>query len=306
MASVAVIMPVRNHEAQVGQAIRSVLEQTHRDLELVVVDDASTDGSAAVAEGMAREDARVRVLRLPARRGGSAARNVGITRTSAPLVAFHDSDDTSLPHRLERQLAVLAAEPEAGLTYSAMLRVRGKRTSPWASPDFQPGTPDLFARALALDVRGIGIGTCVVRRDVFDRAGRFHETLPGWADLEWFIRAARVTRFAYVPEPLYRWTCTPGSTSTDTRALIAVDEWLLEAYAEELKERPAARAAHYRLLLRARLAHGDVAGARREVARLREAGAAPGKDALRVAWARASPGTYEAARKVWKWAKVTV
>src|SRR5713101_2694160 len=92
-------------------SLASVLTQTNVELELVVVDDASVDGAAEVLARLADRDPRVRVLRQPQRRGLTEALIVGCTAARGPFIARHDSDDLSLPLRLERQLELLVSHP---------------------------------------------------------------------------------------------------------------------------------------------------------------------------------------------------
>ena len=107
---VAVVIPVFNRAALVGEAIDSVLAQTWPEVEIVVVDDGSTDGSADAVERAAQADSRVRLLQQP-NGGPSAARNHGVRATSTRLVTFLDSDDLMVADRIETQCARLAAEP---------------------------------------------------------------------------------------------------------------------------------------------------------------------------------------------------
>jgi glycosyltransferase involved in cell wall biosynthesis len=103
-----------------GEAVDSVLAQTEHRWELLLVDDGSTDDSAAFARQMAAEHpARIRVLQHPdgGRHGMSASRNRGIQAACAPYIAFLDADDVYLPEKLERQLAILAANPDAGIVF---------------------------------------------------------------------------------------------------------------------------------------------------------------------------------------------
>ncbi len=102
---VTVVLPVYDREATVASAIASVLAQTYRHLELLVVDDGSTDGSAAVVERFAAADPRVRLIRLAANEGRSAARNHALDEAIGEFVTFIDSDDLFAPERLEHLVA---------------------------------------------------------------------------------------------------------------------------------------------------------------------------------------------------------
>jgi glycosyltransferase involved in cell wall biosynthesis len=110
MPAVSVLLPARNAREHLEEAVRSVLAQSFRDLELVAVDDASTDGTAELLARLATEDARVRVVRGEGR-GIAAALTVGLAECRAPLIARMDADDVCLPQRLERQKEALAADP---------------------------------------------------------------------------------------------------------------------------------------------------------------------------------------------------
>jgi glycosyltransferase involved in cell wall biosynthesis len=107
---VSVIMPVYNGERYLAQAIESMLAQTHRDLELLVIDDGSTDRSAEIMGQYARVDGRIRVVRQP-NRGVAAAANRGLEEATGEWVARLDADDIFLPEKLERQIAFIGRNP---------------------------------------------------------------------------------------------------------------------------------------------------------------------------------------------------
>jgi teichuronic acid biosynthesis glycosyltransferase TuaG len=122
-------MPAHNAAPTIVESAESVLGQTFGDLELLIVDDESSDGTRAASDALAERDPRVRVLRRPGRLGPAAARNVALAEARGRYVAFCDSDDLWLPEKLERQLAKLR-ETGAALTYSAYHRI---------APDFTGG-----------------------------------------------------------------------------------------------------------------------------------------------------------------------
>ena len=130
MPEISVVLPVRNGERFLGAAIDSVLAQTHRDFELLVIDDGSTDRSAEVARGCA--DPRVRVLQTTAPGGLSAALNLGLERANGMFIARQDADDLSAPSRFAAQAAYLRAHPEVALlgTLAHAIDERGRRLKP--------------------------------------------------------------------------------------------------------------------------------------------------------------------------------
>lgn len=111
MPRVSIVVPVYNNERYLDQCLLSLRAQTHRDIEIVVVDDASTDGSAARAERHAAEDPRVRVLRLAKNTGTLGARKAGITASTGDYVTLIDQDDELVPQALENLVAYAAAHP---------------------------------------------------------------------------------------------------------------------------------------------------------------------------------------------------
>jgi glycosyltransferase involved in cell wall biosynthesis len=120
---VTVLIGSYDNAATLPRAIESILAQTVAELELIVVDDGSTDATGAVTDGYARADARVRLLSLARNLGISASLNEGLRAARAPIVAVNDADDFSAPQRLERQLAVLDARPEVAVVGCRMREV---------------------------------------------------------------------------------------------------------------------------------------------------------------------------------------
>ncbi|MEV7088892.1 glycosyltransferase family A protein [Streptomyces sp. NPDC093085] len=122
MPLVSVVMPVYNSAATLGAAVRSVLAQTHTDLELLITDDQSSDNSMELLREFAREDKRVRPESAPERGGAGRARNLAIERARGDYVAFLDSDDMWLPEKTERQIA-FAAAGTAPLTHTSYYKM---------------------------------------------------------------------------------------------------------------------------------------------------------------------------------------
>lgn len=122
MPLVSVVMPVYNSAATLGAAVRSVLTQTHGDLELLVTDDQSSDGSMDLLREFAAQDERVLPRSSPERGGAGQARNLAIERARGDYVAFLDSDDMWLPEKTEKQLA-FAAEGTAPLTFTSYFKM---------------------------------------------------------------------------------------------------------------------------------------------------------------------------------------
>ncbi|WP_055598547.1 glycosyltransferase family 2 protein [Streptomyces aureus] len=122
MPLVSVVMPVYNSAATLGAAVRSVLSQTHSDLELLVTDDKSSDGSLDLLMEFARQDERVKPQSAPEQGGAGRARNLAIGRARGDYVAFLDSDDLWLPEKTERQIE-FATAGDAPLTFTSYYKM---------------------------------------------------------------------------------------------------------------------------------------------------------------------------------------
>ncbi|MEY2226843.1 glycosyltransferase family 2 protein [Streptomyces sp. BF23-19] len=122
MPLVSVVMPVYNSAATLGAAVRSVLTQTHSDLELLITDDQSSDDSMDLLREFAKEDERVLPESAPEQGGAGRARNLAMQRARGDYIAFLDSDDMWLPEKTEKQLA-FAAEGAAPLTFTSYFKM---------------------------------------------------------------------------------------------------------------------------------------------------------------------------------------
>lgn len=195
---VSVVIPAYNAAGFIARAVDSVLAQTWQRREILVVNDGSTDATVQVLE--AYGDA-IRVIHQ-ANGGLSSARNRGIKEAAGELIAFLDADDRWLPDKLARQVAILAANPEIGFC-STRTRVEapdGTASGEWLCPQLE-GTllRTLFLRNGSIPGSGSGV---MARRHLFDRVGRFDQTLRSLEDIDMWMRLAAVTGYACIDEPL--------------------------------------------------------------------------------------------------------
>ena len=213
MPAVSVVLATHDHACWLDGAIDSVRRQTLSEWELLVVDDGSTDDTRAVVQRHAT-DRRIHYLPGP-HLERSAARNRGLAAARGALVAFLDADDRWLPEKLERQLAVLDAEPDVPLCYT-IARFVDAAGAPL--PIRKP------PRAIAGEVfpvlmRGnfIILASVLARRRCLAEAGGFDETLPVYACEDWdlWLRIARRHRLAIVDEELTLYRRHDGNTGAD-------------------------------------------------------------------------------------------
>jgi glycosyltransferase involved in cell wall biosynthesis len=204
-------MPNYNKSKFIASAIESVLSQTMPDLELLVVDDASTDDSAGIVENLSRKDTRVSLLRQPIRKGVSHCRNVGIRESRASTVAFLDSDDLYAPNSLELMYRAIADSPSPVVVYSNcwLLDGNGRTLPPWT---YRSCTSSgmIFTEFLLDGMHAQS--NLMLSRGLFDIVGMYDESLKRGEDTDMIFRLASKYPFLYVDEPLYGYRLHPGNT----------------------------------------------------------------------------------------------
>jgi glycosyltransferase involved in cell wall biosynthesis len=205
--AVSVLMGVRNGAPQVRDAVESVLAQTATDLELIVVDDDSTDATPGILASF--RDPRLRRERR-ARGGLTSALNAALRLARAPLVARLDADDAALPERLERQLAYLHAHPEVGLLGTAAREVdsSGREVA-----IVRPPTGDVEIRRALIRRNPFVHSSVVMRRAVVEQVGGYDEAFAVAQDYDLWMRMSVVTRMANLADPLVVRRLLPGRIS---------------------------------------------------------------------------------------------
>ena len=185
---ISIITPTYNRGASLERAIASVVTQSLADFELIIVDDASTDGSADVVRRC--QDPRVRLHRFAARQGANAARNHGIGMSRAEVVTFLDSDDEFLPHRLARTVQVMGEDRSTDVLLSSFHTGKRGSSVPRINPDARLGADEL-EHALMAHAVVIAGSAITVRRDVLARCGGFAPQLGRMQDRELLLNIAR-------------------------------------------------------------------------------------------------------------------
>ncbi len=197
-------MPVRNEARYLDESIASIAGQTFTDLEIVVYDDGSTDGTRTVAEAWGARDPRIRITgSVPL--GLVASSNAAVAAARAPILARMDGDDRSDPRRIERQYEVLAARPEVVLVgalgdgidrHGSRIRPRDRtralRTSPF--PPFPHGS-------------------AMFRREAFRAAGGYRAEAEGWEEIDLFLRMGQQGPVVVLLDPLYHYRYHAGGWS---------------------------------------------------------------------------------------------
>jgi glycosyltransferase involved in cell wall biosynthesis len=218
-ALVSIVTPAFNAEAHLAETIESCLAQSYAAFQLLIVDDGSTDETAAIAERFALDDPRIRVLRTP-NGGPSAARNRAIALACGEFFALLDSDDRWTPDFLEHHVSTLTSRPDLDVITSNAINLGGRfdGTPYWPPSD---EIRDLSLLDMIVHEDAVHIMS-VFRRSVVERTGGFDETFRGNEDYHFWLRAAAAgCRFAVDLTPRGYYRRRPDSVSADERRMLA-------------------------------------------------------------------------------------
>jgi glycosyltransferase involved in cell wall biosynthesis len=233
--SISVVIPTYNRAKVLAQSVASVQAQSFPVVEILVCDDGSTDGSRDALRAQMEKDPRIRWL--PGEHSGcpGVVRNRGLRAARGEWIAFQDSDDLWLPHKLERQLQVLRQAPAAAFLYSYAAALEADRTHRRMTPFRIAREGRMFETLLFYSI--VQTPTVLVRRDLLERVGLFDEAmrLTIAEDYELYLRLAAATPFHFVPEELVHCRAQRDSISADLLGGIDQVERALRAAIEREK-----------------------------------------------------------------------
>ena len=216
MARISVVIPTYNRAELLKNSINSVLTQTYRDFELIVIDDCSADNTTGVLEVI--RDERLRVIRNGSNKGIAAVRNIGVTGSRGRYIAFLDDDDEWLPDKLEKQLKIMEDGPESlGCVYSGCLT-----TGPDGSEAVSTSIPKYRNKVLnqLLLENFITTSTTLLKKSCIEKAGLFDEDIPYGEDYDMWIRIAEDFEFDFTPEPLTKYRIHTNSITKNYAKVI--------------------------------------------------------------------------------------
>jgi hypothetical protein len=233
MGLISVIIPARNAARFIASALSSVSEQTYRDLEIIVIDDGSSDATPDIVVAASNCDTRVRLMRLP-HRGVSAARNSGIAAARGDLIATLDADDLWHPRKLEKQAAMLrAAPPSVGVVYcwAAGIDAEGRVILPVWNASQAEG--NVLREIVVSGILSNG-STPLMRKAAIERTAGYDETLRLCEDWKFYTALAGVCDFRVVQECLTGYRLTNESASmkvVEMEAAVAnVTDWIRQSW----------------------------------------------------------------------------
>jgi glycosyltransferase involved in cell wall biosynthesis len=199
--NVSVVMSVFNGHAFLEEAVESILSQTYRDYEFVIVDDGSTDKTPEILAAYASRDERVRVLHHE-NKGRAASLNIGIGLAKGKYIARMDADDVALPHRLEEQVEFMERHPEVGMLGGAfeLISTRGRVLKTVRFP-----SEDSEIRSVILTYNPICHPTVVMRKDVAMASGGYRKALLDADDYDLWLRISERSQLANLEKCVLRY-----------------------------------------------------------------------------------------------------
>jgi len=200
MQLVSVIIPVYNYDRYLGEAIESVLGQTQQHLEVIVVDDGSTDRSGEVAKSFAERGVQ---YCHQVHAGIGPARNTGVKLAQGEYLAFLDADDRWPLAKIERQLNAFDTDPALEMVFGQALQLQNGPEWEAAVKDYKPSVPGM--------VPGMVPGTMLIKRDAFFRVGLFKGDLKVGEFIDWYARAVELKVRSLLMPDLFLWRRIHGS-----------------------------------------------------------------------------------------------
>lgn len=223
---ISIILPLYNASRFIGEAIVSVQAQTHTDWELLVVDDVSTDNSAAIVQKYAAKDKRIKLLQHSKNAGAAQARNTGIKNATGRYIAFIDADDVWLPNKLEKQLQFMHTNKLA-FTYSSQLLIdaNGKEKGRFITK------PVIDYRSM---LKTCWVGCCTAMYDTEIVGKQYFETQRGQEDyILWLQIMKQIGTTKGIIEPLAKYRAVSGAVSANKIAA-AKRQWKVYRELEKL------------------------------------------------------------------------
>tara|TARA_R100001244_G_scaffold131689_2_gene105469 strand:- start:6386 stop:7258 length:873 start_codon:yes stop_codon:yes gene_type:complete len=251
-------MPTFNRAKELPRAVRSVLSQTVKDLELIIVDDASSDNTEEVISRF--KDDRIHYKKLPKNVGGAEARNVGIRMARADLVAFQDSDDEWTCAKLAQSLDELEADKKIGAIFTSYIQISGDncRLMPVGKNRFQHSN----AYESLLWQNYVGTPSLVVKKKYLNEVKGFDASMPRYQDWDLSLRLSKIASFKYLKEPTLLAYVTRGSITGNSEAHRIALERIYEVHRNAINENKALKAAWLHRIGDAQMSTGVLSGRR--------------------------------------------
>jgi len=215
---VSVIMPAYNAEKYIGEAIESILNQTFKDFEFIILDDCSTDKTWEIIQDYAKKDERIIAVRNEKNLNIALNRNKGVEMSKGKYIVWADADDISKPERIEKLVNYMESHPEVGICGSNFQSFSGNKLMD-TREFFEE---DNLLRKNIFKFSPVAQPTAIVRRECFNKVGKYNPSYPPAEDIDFSFRVGEFFKFGNIPEVLLMYREHPNSaTYTRTRKQIA-------------------------------------------------------------------------------------
>ncbi|MCC4831104.1 glycosyltransferase family 2 protein [Shewanella sp. 10N.7] len=211
MEIVSVIIPTYNRVDLLKKALDSVLNQNYQHIEVVIVDDASTDNTLNFCNSL--DDVRISYHRFDSSKGGNYARNFGVQKSRGSIIAFLDDDDEWLPLKLTEQLRILQIQSQVGLVYTGASVVNLEHDLKYNIVPKERG--DLSRSILTYNHIGT-TSSVMMRRSIFEEAGMFDIEMPQLQDYDLWIRVCQICNIEFIDRPLINYYVHTNGTQITT------------------------------------------------------------------------------------------
>ncbi|MES2315494.1 MAG: glycosyltransferase [Patescibacteria group bacterium] len=229
---ISIVVPVYNAEKYIGETLHSIVRQTYKNFEVLVVNDGSIDNSADIIKAFADKDSRINLINQ-VNKGLSGARNTGMAQAKGEYIAIIDSDDLMLPNKIASQYAWLESHPEYDITYSNLYYFVDKKDGIYLYSMPHP-SGQIYQEILEYGTF-INPNTVFFRKKLYEKLGGFEEGMRRTEDLDyWLTLAYNKVGFLYQPEYLTLYRLRKDSISADS---IPVYQTTLEVFEKQLNRK---------------------------------------------------------------------
>lgn len=230
---VSVIIPTYNRELSIGRAIESVLNQTYKNIEIIIVDDNSNDNTYDIVRQFCSKYDFIKYIKHKQNKGGSGARNTGSKEAKGEFLAFLDSDDEWINTKLEKNMNLFESDKEIAMVYSDMFLVDIETNQ--EKHHISPVCEDKYHAILGQNIIG-STSLVVIKKGAFEKVGGFKEGLPSCQDWYFYINVAKEYKIEKVNEPLLKYYVHSNSISGNLKNVIKGHEIIFDKVRGLLKE----------------------------------------------------------------------
>jgi glycosyltransferase involved in cell wall biosynthesis len=230
---VSVILPTYNCALFLPESIGSILLQTYKSYEIIVVDDGSTDNTKEVLSPFMQ---RIKYIKLEQNRGLPTARNIGIQSAQGKYIAFLDADDLWLPEKLEADMEYFDKHPDISMVYSRHININERGYTLGSDRKKRLPSGNIFIRLFS-EQNFIITSSVVVRREVFETAGLFDEQLFNCQDWDMWLRIAFYFKVAGINKPLVKYRHNPRSLSKNRNNVLKYQKLVIDKTYNAFKDK---------------------------------------------------------------------